>query len=167
MRPTILVLVVLAIFFVALALAPATNARPQGWYLGLGGGWTTLGSVNYALAALAASQQSNVNFGDSREYGMFAGHRLSVPPRRWYVTSALSAPGPKLGTSALSHYISGPSGPPMLSRTSQLNRHFAQIFDFESFKPDDPVKHVEDSFVFPTRNAWVPCNRQATIDLGS
>jgi hypothetical protein len=150
MRPTILVLVVLAIFFVALALAPAKNARPQGWYLGLGGGWTTLGSVNYALAALAVPRQSKVEFS-----------------LRGHPAFASSVPELKLGTSALSHYIPGPSGPPMLSQHSQLNRRFAQFINFGSSKPDETVQGFEDSTVFATREAWRPCNRRAAIDLGS
>jgi hypothetical protein len=154
MRPTILVLVVLAIFFVALALAPAANARPQGWYPGLGAGWTTLGSVNYALAALAVPQQRTLDFS-----------------LRSFVASASSVPELKLGTRALSRYIPEALGPPALSQPPQLNRRFERLFDFDSSKLDEIVNGFEGSAAFAAREAWAPCNRlaaiDAAIDLGS
>jgi hypothetical protein len=150
MRPTILVLVVLAIFFVALALAPAANARPQGWYPGLGAGWATLGSVNYALAASAGLQQSKVDFS-----------------LHWHVASASSVPELRLGTHALSHYIPEAFGPSVLSQPLQLNRRFARLLNFDSSKRDDTVNGFGVSPAFVTREAWPPCNRWAAIDLGS
>jgi hypothetical protein len=164
MRLTILVLVVLAIFFVALALAPAANARAQGWYLGLGAGWNSLGSVNYALAAPAGPQLSKVDFGDSGEFGTSVGYRPANPgvkhinsaliSLRWYVASASSVPGPKLGTSAL-------------SQPSQLNRRFAQFINFDDSRLDEAVTGFEEVPMFVTREAWEPCNRRVAIDLGS
>ena len=150
MRPTILVLVVLAIFFVALALAPAANARPQAWYPGLGAGWITLGLVNYALAAPAGPQQSKADF-----------------CRRWQVASPSSAPELKLGTCALSRYIPEAFGPPTLSQPPQLNRPFGRLLNFDGFKLDDTINGFEDSAAVVTREAGAACNRRAAIDLGS
>ena len=64
MRSTLLVLMV----FFALAPLTGANARPQGWYLGLDGGWTALDSVGYALALFQMSTLITVFLG----YHLFA-----------------------------------------------------------------------------------------------
>jgi len=77
MRSTLLVVIA---FF---ALAPVTGARanPQGWYLGLEGGWTTLSSVGYALAPSAGPRRARLDFGDNGAFAASVGHRFSVPLR--------------------------------------------------------------------------------------
>ena len=77
MRSTLLAFVALA----ELALPMAANAHPQGWYLGLGGGWTSLASVNYAIAPPAAPLQSKVDFGDNKTLGASVGYRFQTPLR--------------------------------------------------------------------------------------
>ena len=77
MRLTIPVLATLA------ALAPplAASASPQGWYLGLEGGWAASGSVNQALAPPAGPQQGTVDFAEDGVFGVSAGYRFALPLR--------------------------------------------------------------------------------------
>jgi opacity protein-like surface antigen len=77
MRSTLLVLMV----FFALAPLTGANARPQGWYLGLDGGWTALDSVGYALALPAGPQQAALDFGGNGAFGASVGYRFSIPLR--------------------------------------------------------------------------------------
>ena len=77
MRSTLLVSVTLA----ALAPPTAANALPGGWYLGLGGGWTSLASVNYAIVPPASPLQSKVDFDDNGTFGVSAGYRFPIPLR--------------------------------------------------------------------------------------
>ncbi|HKU53782.1 MAG TPA: outer membrane beta-barrel protein, partial [Rhizomicrobium sp.] len=77
MRSTLLVFVTLA----ALALPTAANAHPEGWYLGIGGGWTSLASVNYAFVPPAPPLQSKVDFKDNGTFGASVGYRFSIPLR--------------------------------------------------------------------------------------
>ena len=77
MRSTLLVA------FALFALAPLTaaHAGPQGWYLGLEGGWTALGSVGYALAPSTGPRQAQLDFGGNGTFGASAGYRFAVPLR--------------------------------------------------------------------------------------
>ncbi|HKQ45537.1 MAG TPA: outer membrane beta-barrel protein [Rhizomicrobium sp.] len=77
MRSTLLVFLALA----GLALPTAANAHPEGWYLGLGGGWTSLAPVNYAIAPPAAVPQSKADFADSGTFGASVGYRFPIPLR--------------------------------------------------------------------------------------
>lgn len=77
MRLTLLVFVTLT----AMALPTAANARPEGWYLGIGGGWTSLASVNYAIAPPAPPLHSKVDFDDNGTFGASVGYRFAIPLR--------------------------------------------------------------------------------------
>lgn len=77
MRSSILVLVALA----GLAPPAAADTRTEGWYLGLGGGWTSLAPVTYALAPPAPPQLSRVDFGDTETLGASIGYRFPIPLR--------------------------------------------------------------------------------------
>jgi OOP family OmpA-OmpF porin len=77
MRSTLMVL----IGFFVLAALTAAQANPQGWYLGLGGGWTALESVGYVLASPAGPRQARLEFGDNGTFAASAGYRFPGPLR--------------------------------------------------------------------------------------
>ena len=77
MRSTLLVVIV----FFALAPLTAARANPQGWYLGLEGGWTALRSVGYARAPSAGPRQARLDFGDNGAFAASAGYRFEIPLR--------------------------------------------------------------------------------------
>src|SRR5215469_1901412 len=53
----------------------------QGFYVGLGGGWTELGTTNFTLASPVLPSVGEVSFGDTGAFDVTAGYKLWFPVR--------------------------------------------------------------------------------------
>jgi opacity protein-like surface antigen len=113
------------IFLWGLALPAAAQTQAQGWYLGLDGGWTTLGAVEYGIAS---GPPATLDFGDSIAFGASVGYRFPIPLRleadleladyRLKTPTGFSSSAPSGGISAASFIASAAYDIPLSPQVS-------------------------------------------------